>query len=35
MKASLRQAFALDESLKMNAVDEPTFDDVFGEEKSL
>lgn len=35
MKASLRQAFALDESLKMKALDEPAFEDVFGEEKSL
>jgi hypothetical protein len=35
MKASLRQAVALDESLKMNAVDDPAFDDVFGEKKSL
>jgi hypothetical protein len=35
MKASLRQAFALDESLKMKALDEPAFEDVFGKEKSL
>jgi hypothetical protein len=35
MKASLCQAFALDESLKMKALDDPAFDDVFGEEKSL
>ena len=35
MKASLRQAFALDESLKMKALDDPAFENVFGEEKSL
>lgn len=35
MKASLRQAFALDESLKMKALNDPAFDDLFGEEKSL
>jgi len=35
MKASLRQALARDESLKMNTLDAPAFEDVFGEEKSL
>lgn len=35
MKASLRQAFDLDESLKMKALDDPAFEDLFGEEKSL
>lgn len=35
MKASLRQAFGLDESLKMKALDDPAFENVFGEEKSL
>lgn len=35
MKASLRQAFALDESLKMKALNDPAFEDWFGEEKSL
>lgn len=35
MKASLRKAFALDESLKMKALDDPAFEQVFGEEKSL
>ena len=35
MKIALRQAFALDESLKMKALDDSAFEDVFGEEKSL
>jgi hypothetical protein len=32
MKAALHEAFAVDESLKMKALDDPAFESIFGED---